>query len=268
VQNVSAAQPTASGNTTVQWTTQQVEVISRDLLRITVSSISPELSAGPIPVRLATPAGLSNEFEIDSAPADAAAGTPFSLANPVLTFPFAVNSAKTAVVVNAVSGTSGFALKWAAPAGASLNDIQVKLTVPATNASTTVAYKLSDNTGAAAIDAWLQAQCAAILNRTVDFANPPATPSPIVVNVTIAAAAAAIGSSTPDVPLPTPLQLQPKLLAAAGTSPAPPSAVTVPPEPATPAPAAATTSTPAPAPAADPPSAPVSSTAERPIPNR
>jgi hypothetical protein len=291
VQTVSAAQTAPANGYTVQWTTQQVEVINRDLLRITVSLISPELSAGPIPVRVATPAGLSNEFEIDPAPSDTPAGVPFSLVNPVITFPFAVNSTKTAVVVNAVSGTTGFELKWAAPAGASLIDVQVKLTVPSTNATTTVAYKLSDNTGADAIDSWLQAQCAAVLNRTVDLANPSATPSPIAVNVTISAAAAATGSAPTDVALPTALQLQPKLLTTAGTSPVqpspvPPSVVPTPPQPgapvsSTPVPttpvptapmsAASASSTSAPdlplapvpsasAPAAPVPSAPVSST--------
>ena len=148
----------ATGNT-VQWTTQQVEVISRDLLRITVSSISPELSAGPIPVRVATPAGLSNEFYIEPAPADTPSGSPFSLINPIITFPFNINSAKTGVIVNPVSSSTGFELKWSAPTNSTVNDLQVKLSIPSTNASTTVAYRLSDNTGADAIDAWLQNQC-------------------------------------------------------------------------------------------------------------
>jgi hypothetical protein len=227
-----------SGGSTVQWTTQQVEVISRDLLRISVSSISPELSAGPIPVRVATPAGLSNEFEIDPAPPDSPPVPSFSLANPIITFPFAVNSTKTGVVLNAVSGTTGFGLKWAAPAGAALNEVQVKLTIPATNASTTVAYKLSDNTGADAIDSWLKDQCATALNQTINFANPPATPSPITVNVTVTAAAGAATASTvpastsQDVTLPTPLQLQPKLLSGSTAA----SAVATPPLPAAPAP--------------------------------
>jgi hypothetical protein len=235
-----AGQSTVSGGSTVQWTTQQVEVISRDLLRITVSSISPELSAGPIPVRVATPAGLSNEFEIAPAPPDNPPPSAFSLANPVITLPYAVNSTKTAVTVNAVTAASGFGLKWAAPAGATLNGVQVKLSVPVTNAATTIAYKFSDNTGADAIDSWLKDQCAAALNRTINFASPPAMPSPITVNVTVTAASSAAaagtgsGTASQDVVLPTPLQLQPKLLNSA--SPTFVSGVPVPPQPAPPAP--------------------------------
>ena len=213
--SISAGQVASATGNTVQWTTQQVEVISRDLLRITVSSISPELSAGPIPVRVATPAGLSNEFYIEPAPADTPSGSPFSLINPIITFPFNINSAKTGVIVNPVSGTGGFELKWSAPTGTTVNDLQVKLSIPSTNASTTVAYRLSDNTGADAIDAWLQNQCAAELNQTVDFANPNAAPSPISVTVTVSAAGKQPGSPLTDITLPTPLQLQPKLIMAA-----------------------------------------------------
>ncbi len=114
-QTISAGQVASATGSTVQWTTQQVEVISRDLLRITVSSISPELSAGPIPVRVATPAGLSNEFYIEPAPADTPSGSPFSLINPIITFPFNINSAKTGVIVNPVSGTGGFELNGPLP---------------------------------------------------------------------------------------------------------------------------------------------------------
>jgi hypothetical protein len=237
------AQSSVTGGSTVQWTTQQVEVISRDLLRISVSSISPELSAGPIPVRVATPAGLSNEFEIDAAPTDSPPVLPFSLTNPTITFPFSVNSTKTGVVVNPVSGTSGFGLKWAAPAGATLNDVQIKLTNTATNVSTTVAFKLSDNTGADAIDSWLQEQCTAALNQSINFANPQATPSPIVVTVTVSAAASpsttgtAPTSPSQEVALPTPLQLQPKLVSTATSpAPAPTPAAPVPPQPSAPVP--------------------------------
>jgi hypothetical protein len=214
-QTISAGQVASTTGNTVQWTTQQVEVISRDLLRITVSSISPELSAGPIPVRVATPAGLSNEFYIEPAPADTPSGSPFSLINPIITFPFNINTTKTGVIVNPVSGTGGFELKWTAPTGSTVNDLQVKLSIPSTNASTTVAYKLSDNTGADAIDAWLQNQCAAELNQTVDFASPNAAPSPITVTVTVSAAGKQAGSPLTDITLPAPLQLQPKLIMAA-----------------------------------------------------
>ncbi len=91
----------------------------------------------------------------------------------------------------------------------------MKLAIPSTNASTTVAYRLSDNTGADAIDAWLQNQCAAELNQSVDFANPNAAPGPISVTVTVSAAGKQAGSPLTDITLPAPLQLQPKLLMAA-----------------------------------------------------
>lgn len=243
-QTVSTAQTVVAGGSTVQWTTQQVEVISRDLLRITVSSISPELSAGPIPVRVATPAGLSNEFDIDPAPANSPAVTPFSLVNPVITFPFAVNSTKTGVVVNAATGSSGFELKGTVAASTPLNDVQVKLTVPSTNASTTIAYRISDNTGADAIDTWLKDQCTAVLNRTVNLENPPTALDPITVNVTISAAATATGGTPPEVALPAPLQLQPKLLTAAAPAPLPAPASASAPATLPPVPAATAPSTP------------------------
>ena len=236
---------TAASSSTVQWTTQQVEVISRDLLRITVSSISPELSSGPIPVRVATPAGLSNEFDIEPAPPDTPSSPPFSLINPVITFPFSVNATKTGVVVSPLTVASGFELKSTAAAGTA-DSVQVKLTVPSTNASTTLPYKLSDNTGAAAIDAWLQDQCTAVLDGSINFTSPTATPNPITVNVTISTAGSGTTSSSSTVSLPTPLQLQPKLQMAAAT-PSVPSSATVAtptsqqPVPPAPAPAAAAT---------------------------
>jgi hypothetical protein len=249
----------------MQWTTQQVQVISRDLLRITVSSISPELSSGPIPVRVATPAGLSNEFYIDQSPYDTPSGPAFSLINPVITFPFSINTTKTGVVVNPVPVASGFELKATTPTtttGATapaIDNVQIKLSIPSTNASTTIAYKLSDNTGAAAIDGWLQDQCTSALNKSVNFTNPNATPDPIAVNVTIAPATTT-GGSTATITLSTPLALQPKLLLAANTptvpSPSTPTTAatspTLQPPPSTVPTATVTTPTPATAPTAAP----------------
>ena len=246
-QTVSTSQTTAASGLTMQWTTQQVQVISRDLLRITVSSISPELSSGPIPVRVATPAGLSNEFYIDQSPYDTPPGPAFSLINPVITFPFSINTTKTGVVVNPVPVASGFELKATTPTAATgatapaIDSVQIKLSIPSINASTTIAYKLSDNTGAAAIDGWLQDQCTSALNKSVNFTNPNATPEPIAVNVTIAPTTTS-GGSTTSVTLSTPLSLQPKLLIAANTptvpSPSTPTTAattpTLPPLPATP----------------------------------
>jgi hypothetical protein len=282
-QTVSTSQTTAASGVTMQWTTQQVQVISRDLLRITVSSISPELSSGPIPVRVATPAGLSNEFYIDQSPYDTPPGSSFSLINPVITFPFSINTTKNGVVVNPVPVASGFELKATTPTDATgatapaIDNIQIKLSIPSTNASTTIAYKLSDNTGAAAIDGWLQDQCTSALNKSLNFTNPNATPDPIAVNVTIAPTTTT-GGSTTSITLSTPLSLQPKLMVAANTptvpSPSTPTtaatAPTLPPLPTTPssapttgATAAATTPTPPTMPAAN---SPATSTAAKPDP--
>jgi len=282
-QTVSTSQTTAASGLTMQWTTQQVQVISRDLLRITVSSISPELSSGPIPVRVATPAGLSNEFYIDQSPYDTPPGPSFSLQNPVITFPFSINTTKTGVVVNPVPVASGFELKATtstASTGATapaIDNVQIKLSIPSTNASTTIAYKLSDNTGAAAIDGWLQDQCTSALNKSLDFTNPNATPDPIAVNITIAPITST-GTTPTSVTLSTPLALQPKLLVAANTptvpSPSTPTTAattsTLPPLPASPSTAPATGATAtktAPTPATIPAAtSPTTSTAAKPDP--
>lgn len=247
-QTVSTSQTTAASGPTMQWTTQQVQVISRDLLRITVSSISPELSSGPIPVRVATPAGMSNEFYIDQSPYDAPPGPSFSLINPVITFPFSINSTKSGVVVNPVPVASGFELKATVPTGSTLTDVQIKLSIPSTNASTTIAYKLSDNTGAAAIDGWLQDQCTSALNKSLNFTNPNTTPDPIAVNVTIAPVTST-GTTPTSITLSSPLELQPKLVVAANTPTVPsPSttttASTTPSVPPMPAPTSTTAATP------------------------
>jgi hypothetical protein len=261
-QTVSTSQTTAASGLTMQWVTQQVQVISRDLLRITVSSISPELSSGPIPVRVATPAGMSNEFYIDQSPYDVPPGPSFSLINPVITFPFSINTTKNGVVVNPVPVSSGFELKATTPTASTgstapaINNVQIKLSIPSTNASTTIAYKLSDNTGAAAIDGWLQDQCTSALNKSLNFTNPNVTPDPIAVNVTIALTTST-GTTPTSVTLSTPLQIQPKLLVAANTP-------TVP-SPLTPT-TAATTPTGAPIPAATASTGPPTSSTVPPMP--
>ena len=237
------------------------------MLRITVSSISPELSSGPIPVRVATPAGMSNEFYIDQSPNDVPPAPSFSLINPVITFPFSINTTKTGVVVNPVPVASGFELKATTPTAATgatapaIDNVQIKLSIPSTNASTTIAYKLSDSTGAAAIDGWLQDQCTSALNKSLNFANPNATPNPIAVNVTIAPITNT-GTTPTSVTLSTPLALQPKLLVAANTptvpSPSTPTTAattpTLPPLPTAPSSATSGTTTGAttPTPAAPP----------------
>jgi hypothetical protein len=266
-QTVSTSQTTAANGLTMQWTTQQVQVISRDLLRITVSSISPELSSGPIPVRVATPAGLSNEFYIDQSPYDTPPGPSFSLINPIITFPFSINTTKSGVVVNPVPVASGFELKATTPTGSTISDVQIKLSIPSTNASTTIAYKLSDNTGAAAIDGWLQDQCTSALNKSLNFTNPNATPEPIAVNVSIAPTTSS-GTTPASVTLSTPLQLQPKLLLAANapTVPSPSTPTTASTTPTLPPITEATSSTVPPMPASTPtmivtPTAPAATTA-------
>lgn len=106
----------------------KIEVISRNLIKVKIQGISSEWSSGRIPVRVATPGGLSNEYEIDPSPSQNFAQYGFQLKT-------------TKMIINYQRGNKGeiqitrtepeqLALDYNSPIGVALKTVELTFTLP------------------------------------------------------------------------------------------------------------------------------------------
>jgi hypothetical protein len=140
ISTVTSATPTAT-----QLNSAPVEVISRDLIKVKVGTVSSLWSGGAVPIRVATPGGLSNEYELDPGPQQTAAvAYGFALKNSALTMNYTLDANTIPTSLTPAAPNDKLGLDWSNPTGVTWKTVSLNLSFAEVTDPIKVTYDFSN----------------------------------------------------------------------------------------------------------------------------